>query len=589
MAIETSVNIGVNVQGTEDVKKAGDNLQNLEKVSSQLKTGLKDASQSIEMMGNASGGLGKKLNGVSANFTKLQTDLAGIPGPVGMAVQGIQGLGTAFKAIIANPVGLALAAIAAALTTLYKAFTSTKQGAEQMQQASAALGAILDVLRDQVLKITDFLIAAFKNPKQALIDFAGLLKSQIVNRFEGLIELIPALGKAIGLVFKGEFTEAGKVALNATAKVATGIEDITGKIQKFGEGLKTVIDEASKEARLAANIEKRLQRITDAERLLSIERAKQNKIIQEAKLAYQDESLTIEERRKALEKAVKLENDLAAQELSLAKQRAKAITERNALSDSSAQALDEEAAAQRRVFELQQQSFAKQTEVAGQIKALNQQERAIELAEKQKQEAELKRIQDEKDKRDKASLDLLKKLSQERIEQEKKEAEEKKKIEEAKRLAEQQTYDATQALATALVNLIGQQTKLGKSIALAQIAADTARALSGALANSNSPTPDNVATGGLAGIAKYITLAATIATNAKRAIDIIKKGDVSASAGITGASISQSTPQIGFRTSSLPQTEDILATNRRVYVLEGDITRTQRIVKGNQSVSVLGG
>ena len=48
-------------------------------------------------------------------------------------------------------------------------------------------------------------------------------------------------------------------------------------------------------------------------------------------------------------------------------------------------------------------------------------------------------------------------------------------------------------------------------------------------------------------------------------------------------------PSVQVRSSSLPQTQDILATNRQVYVLEGDITRTQRRVASNQSVSVLGG
>lgn len=42
-------------------------------------------------------------------------------------------------------------------------------------------------------------------------------------------------------------------------------------------------------------------------------------------------------------------------------------------------------------------------------------------------------------------------------------------------------------------------------------------------------------------------------------------------------------------TTRLPQTQDILTQERRVYVLEGDITRTQRRVASNQSVSVLGG
>jgi hypothetical protein len=91
---------------------------------------------------------------------------------------------------------------------------------------------------------------------------------------------------------------------------------------------------------------------------------------------------------------------------------------------------------------------------------------------------------------------------------------------------------------------IGEQTKAGKGLALAQIAADTARALSGALANANSPTPDNIATGGLAGIAKYIALATQILGNAKRARDILKGGgstSVSTGGGATAV------PQISTR------------------------------------------
>jgi hypothetical protein len=62
-------------------------------------------------------------------------------------------------------------------------------------------------------------------------------------------------------------------------------------------------------------------------------------------------------------------------------------------------------------------------------------------------------------------------------------------------------------------------------------------------------------------------------------------GQVSAPSPNQGANV----PSVQVRSSSLPQTQDILSTNRQVYVLEGDITRTQRRVASNQSVSVLGG
>eukprot|EP00935_MAST-01C_sp_MAST-1C-sp1_P001966 g1966.t1 len=92
-----------------------------------------------------------------------------------------------FKALLANPVALFFTLLVGALTSIVKAFKSTKEGAEFFEQASAGLSAGLDVLRDIL----------------ALIDFGKAVKQNIINRLEGLLEFIPAIGKAIGLVFKG--------------------------------------------------------------------------------------------------------------------------------------------------------------------------------------------------------------------------------------------------------------------------------------------------------------------------------------------------------------------------------------------------
>ena len=86
-------------------------------------------------------------------------------------------------------------------------------------------------------------ISFFENPKQAISSFANLIKENIVNRFEGMVEIIPQLGKAITLLFKGEFSEAGKVAGNAVAKVTLGIEDMTGKINAATEATKDFINQ----------------------------------------------------------------------------------------------------------------------------------------------------------------------------------------------------------------------------------------------------------------------------------------------------------------------------------------------------------
>jgi hypothetical protein len=157
------------------------------------------------------------------------------------------------------------------------------------------------------------------------------------------------------------------------------------------------------------------------------------------------------------------------------------------------------------------------------------------------------------------------------------------KSEEAVQQAKQSLYKASIDLANSIAALAGEQTKTGKAIALSVIAADTAMAISGALNVTQKPSPDNIATGGLAGAAKYIGLAAMILTNAKKARDILKGGQPSAPSGMqsSGGGMPQmAAPQIS---STLPQ---VSGFEQRVYVTEGDISRTQGRVASLKKVSV---
>ena len=157
------------------------------------------------------------------------------------------------------------------------------------------------------------------------------------------------------------------------------------------------------------------------------------------------------------------------------------------------------------------------------------------------------------------------------------------KSEEAVQQAKQNLYKASIDLANSIAALAGEQTKTGKAIALSVIAADTAMAISGALNVTQKPSPDNIATGGLAGAAKYIGLAAMILTNAKKARDILKGGQPSAPTGMqsSGGGLPQmAAPQIS---SALPQ---VSGFDQRVYVTEGDISRTQGRVASLKKVSV---
>ena len=360
-----------------------------DEINYNIKVNTNDATQSVNNLNSSIQGVGKSSTAIDGIGAKL----GAIKGPVGTAIQSVQGFGKALLVLAANPIVLTITAIVGAVTALYKAFASTKEGGEKVSQVMAGFGAIMDVLRDVLDKVREKLISVFSDPQKAISDFADLIKTNITNRFEGLLELIHQLGKAISLLFSGEFSKAGKVATNAVAKVALGVEDVTGKLGNMADGIKDVINEASREAQMAANIEKRLQKIADAERNLGVERAKQNKELASARLIMEDENATLDERIKALQTVGKAEEDLAAKELKLAQQKANAIKERNALSDTSQQQLQEEADAQARVYELEAQSLMRQRKTAKAIELLTKEEEA-----KQKQKEDERKAQEEAEK-----------------------------------------------------------------------------------------------------------------------------------------------------------------------------------------------
>jgi hypothetical protein len=573
MAINEAVNVKVDVQGTQNVKKAGEEFSTLQQVANQTSEGLNAAAKSTTLMGEATGKLKEKLNEASGNFTKLKTDLSAIPGPVGMVVQGFTGLNTAFKAIIANPIGLLITAIVLALTGLFKILTSTKAGAEKFQQVLDGLGAAIDVVRDRLLKVG----------------------SAIVQFFSG--------------DFKGAFSEAKGAVSGLT-------------------------DEIAREAKEAANLRKELQNVTDSERELNKSRAEQNKLIANARLVLEDENASYAQRKKALEDVTKSEKQLAKEEENLTTRRFKAIAAQNALSDSSKEALDAEANAYIALQAAQENTLRVQRKLAKEAEALEKEEAAKrkQAAEERKaqqkaQQQERARIaKEQKDAREKqleeefqlqqaqdiANYEYQQKLAEERLKQEEeefqawqaqeianyeyrtqlaeKEAEEEKARKQAVADLEQKLFDESQALANAVISLAGEQSKIGKAVALASIAADTAKALTSALANSQSPTPDNVATGGLAGIAKYIALATTILTNSKRAYDIIKAPAPSgATASGGGASLAAATSVPTFQAPSVRlgvQGEQFTQVNR-VYVTEADISGTQNRVKVTEGISTI--
>jgi len=155
------------------------------------------------------------VDGGNTSFGKIREQLAGLGGPIGEASEGVGKLDLSFKALLANPVVLIIAAIIAVLALLYKAFTNTFAGGEKMEQVFAGI----------------------KAAAQSLLDNIGHIAS--------------AIGKLFSFDFSGAVDEIKQVA-NAAAAAYGKMADLTRQAQELHrEQLANDLDQANRQKQLA--------------------------------------------------------------------------------------------------------------------------------------------------------------------------------------------------------------------------------------------------------------------------------------------------------------------------------------------------
>jgi len=314
----------------------------------------------VEKTDTAVGGLTKQLDKMSGGaITGFRNFTAGIK-------NGVTGLQSFKVALAATGIGLLVVAIA----SLVSYFQSTKEGAEKLRVIMSTLGAVVDVIRDRVSKMGKILFEAISNPQETIKNLGKLIKENLMNRFEGMLELIPAVGKAISLALKGKFSEAGKVATDAAGKVFLGVESVTDAVGKAGEAIADLTEEIKKEAQAAADLQRALNKLKDEERDFIKQRAETNKQIAEARLLAEDDTLAVEERIEALQRAVNLEQQTVARQIELAEERARIAREQVALGESLEEDLQRVAEAEAVVIDLQTASLRTQKRLQTELNSL---------------------------------------------------------------------------------------------------------------------------------------------------------------------------------------------------------------------------
>jgi hypothetical protein len=130
-----------------------------------------------------------------------------------------------------------------------------------------------------------------------------------------------------------------------------------------------------------------------------------------------------------------------------------------------------------------------------------------------------------------------------------------------------------------------QGSGLQKGLALTQIAIDTGVAISGLTASTAAPSPDNLATGGISGFAKYAAGIIKILANIAQAKNIIQSAS-------SGGSSTPNVPVSNTIAPIVPQFQPVAPTAldatslntisnvvARAYVVESDITGSQKRIR----------
>ena len=458
-------------------------------------------------------------------------------------------------------------------------FNQTDVGAKLVQGSLAAIGVIFNRLGDLLAPLGDALVRLFNDPKQSLIDFGNLLKQNITDKVNSILEGIGFLGSAISKVFSGDFSGAAEDAKNAFTKIAVegtflgdAIDGVTSVVEATTEAFSGVVEEIGNAVAASSALVDAQNGLKKTQQELTVENAKLNQELETQQRIADDTTLSYDERKAALDRvnaaneqladnAVRLaeeEKAVLEQQLALALTDAERLEIKGQLADAEAALIDAETQAQLTRLEsaqlnreLDQEEADRKEEAANQAK--EDAEKAKEEADKARAE-ELKTIQEQNDAIVKAEESL----------------------QDAKFNAAQQGIAALQSLAGDNEKIQNALFVVDKAVALGKVIIDSVKAKAANLAYAAGLGPAGPAYLAAANQAVNLNTAASVATIAATTIAKFKGGGAAGAIGNNetsfnpGSSINYNFDQNAGETI-VPGQGQTQQPPIQAYVVSGDI------------------
>ena len=174
------------------------------------------------------------IKGLNDELSETGKGLDDLDGGAKKASKGIKGIGVALKAA---GVGLIIAAFA----KLKEIFEQNQAVADTFATAFEAVSLMFNDFANFVInnfgRVTDFFKAIFEDPLGSIRELGSLIKNNIIERFNSLLDTLGYAGRAVAKFFRGDFSGAAQEAKNAASEFVDVLTGVDGSAEKIGESI----------------------------------------------------------------------------------------------------------------------------------------------------------------------------------------------------------------------------------------------------------------------------------------------------------------------------------------------------------------
>jgi len=530
------------------------------------------------------------------------------------AGNGVKSLGNGIGSLLKS-LGI-VTVIVAAFNKLKDIFLSNQSVADGFGKVMLTVEIVMRKLIELALPLGEALFDAFNNPKQAIADFVDGIKNRAIAAVRYLAEIAGSAGKIIAGVVTFDWAQVAEGVGELGVKYEEAKEAVTGVVDSFKEGVKSFVEttkEAYNQADAITNLRNELIKLEAQQKLVQMTYQKE---AEDQRQIRDDVRKTLAERIEANDKLGKILEeqseaervifqkrlDLANAELAINKTsieaQAAVAAAKGELADlderingQKSEQLTNQAALEKELFDIQQE-LAKVGRSDRELELLELEQHYAALAEQARLAGDTQT--DIEGAKQAALAKLRKKWLDEDVAATIKAEQDKQKAREAGLSVAGSVLNSLGQL----VALSGEQSKeavaIQKAFAVAQVAIDTAKAISAAIAGG---TQAGAQTGVAAPVTTPLFIASMIATVLGSLAQVSTILATVPGGGSPSIPSSSSVPQtsapsinpVTTNTTELGGVEQAQLAPIQAYVVETEVTGNQNNVNQIESQATFGG